>query len=86
MRGTILFYTMSDFIWSGMLLGDDSKVALNDERTDSVFKPQIMAALPACVGVGEISIWRWKSLMYMKMFVCLCNYSPANLGVDMLSE
>lgn len=41
-----------------MLLGDDSKVALSDEGTDSVFKPQIMAALPACVGVRELSIWR----------------------------
>lgn len=86
MRGTILFYTMADFIWSGMLLGDDSKVALNDEGTDSVFKPQIMAATPTCVGVRELSIWRWKSLMYMKMFVCLCKYSPARLGVEVLSE
>lgn len=86
MRGTILFYMMADFIWSLIPPGDDYKVALNDEGTDSVIKPQIMAATPACVGVRELYIRRCKRLMYMKIFLCLCDYSPACLGVDLLSE
>lgn len=41
MGGTILFYMMADFIWSLMLLGDDYKVTLNDEGTDSVIGPTL---------------------------------------------
>lgn len=77
---------MADFIWSLMPLGDDYKVALNDEGTDLVNKPQIMAATPAWVGVRELYIWRCECLIYIKMFLCLCKYSPARLGVNLLSE
>lgn len=38
--GTILFYMMANFIWGLMPPGDDYKVALNDEGTHSVIKPQ----------------------------------------------